>query len=1267
MDFKILGPLVVRRDGEQLSLGAAKQRALLAILLLHPNEVVSKERLIDDLWGARPPETAPNALQVYVAQLRKSLEPGRAKGAPGEVLITESGGYLLRVDGDRLDSERFERLFSEGSSALAAADPAAAAGLLREALDLWRGPALADFAYEPFAQADIARLEDLRVAALEDRIDADLGLGRHAAVVGELEALCREHPLRERIRGQLMLALYRAGRQVEALDVYQDARRTMTEQLGLVPGPELQRLESAILRQDPELTIEAARAPAGPAPPAQPAPAHETRRTVTVLVARGEPPAVTDPEALQRLAESYRETAAEVTQRHGGRVEGVQGNQVTAVFGVPRVREDDSLRAVAAAIELRERFAAASEPVAMRAGIATGEVVTSRSESGRDTIAGEPLSLAADLQGAARDGEILIAEETRALLGDAATAEPAGGRDRRAWRLAELVPLPPPLARAPATPIVGREHELAQLEGALAQSVRRRGPHLFTVLGPPGIGKSRLAEEFASRAAADATVVAGRCLAYGEGITFWPLREIVASLTASVSLAELLAGDEDRARAVDRITEAIGLTEATSSLEEIFWAFRSLFEALARYRPLAVFFEDVHWAEPTLLDLIDYLAERARDVPILLVCLARPELLEGRPTWGGGKRNASSLLLDALTSAESEDLIDAIAARLPETARARVRETAEGNPLFIEQIVAMLAETGEPEGEVPIPPTIQAVVAARLDRLGPGERAVIERAGMIGKEFWGAAVAELLPADAREFAQRHLDTLVDKELLHPVRLASAGEDTFRFRHVLIQQAAYQGIPKRLRATLHERVAAWLGSRFGEDAPEHAEVTGFHLEQTYRYRAEIGPVTDEDRRLARRAAGLLASAGRRAFRRGDMPASVNLLGRSVALLPDGDEAAVQLLPDYGYALFEVGELDRSKIVLEQAVDRARASGDRGLEWNASVKRLHALMFTDPESVDPASNIRGAEAAIAALDELDDQLGLARAWCLLAEARWARGELAEAARAALLGAECAHKASSRREEAWALAAYAFALLYGPMPAREAARRTEGLLRQAAGNTVLEASLSGFLACHEAMGGRFDEARERILESCERLRDLGLRWQAGVQELLSGYIELLAGDPAAAQGQMLAAKASFVAIGDRLSLSTAAVDLPRAAYERGDYAGARALVEAIDEVPAPADREWQVKRRGVHARLLARDGKLEEAEELAREGVAIAAETDLLWFHGDALLDLADVLKVAGRFGEASSAAREALALYERKENVASAATARAVVEELGSITR
>ena len=594
--------------------------------------------------------------------------------------------------------------------------------------------------------------------------------------------------------------------------------------------------------------------------------------------------------------------------------------------------------------------------------------------------------------------------------------------------------------------------------------------------------------------------------------------------------------------------------------------------------------------------------------------------------------------------------------------RAQVRETAEGNPLFLEQILAMLAERGAPERGVPIPPTIQAVLAARIDRLGPGERAVIECAAVVGKEFLGKAVADLLPDDARSFTSRHLQALIDRDLLRPVRSLLPGEDAFRFQHVLIQQATYRAISKRLRAALHERFAAWLGGSIGEGTAEYSEIVGYHLEQAYRYRADLGPVGDEERELASRAAEHLAWAGGRAFRRGDMPASAGLLERAAGLLSPNDRARLELLSDLGYALFEIGELDRAGAVLAEAIERGRSRGNRAVEWSAIVKLDHVRMYTQPERMDAETLIRDASTAIEVLEDLGDELGLARAWSLLSEARWVTGAMTEAARASERAAEHAHRAGSPREEAWGLGAHAMALLHGPTPAAEARRTTEGLLRGSEGNLIMEANLSGFLAAHEAMSGDFGDARRHIAQSCELLNDLGLRWQLGVQELLGGYIELLGGDPAAAERYMRAARDSFIAIGDRWFLSTVAADLPRPVYEQGRYEEARALVEAIDDVPAPADSEWQIKRRGVNARLLAREGRIEEAEQLAREGVAIGAATDLLWFHADVLIDLAEVLRTAGRAEDAAAAATEALALYERKGIVASAASTRALVEEL-----
>ena len=1258
MEFQILGPLEARRGGMQLALGAAKQRALLAILLVHANELVSSDRLIEELWP-KPPETAANTLQVYVGKLRKAVEPERARGAPGEVLLTRAPGYVLRVEPGELDAERFERLLSEGRRAGEAKDPATAAARLRQALELWRGPALADFTYDPFAQAEIARLEELRLDAVEERIEADLALGRAGDLVGELEALARDNPLRERLTGQLMLALYRSGRQGDALDVYRQTRRTLDEELGLAPSPPLQRLQTAILSQEPalEVSIEGAGevVPEVPAEGAA-APGPEVRKTVTVLTARVPSVRGLDPEAVSGVAERYRADLARTVDRYGGTMVSGLGNPVIAVFGVPRVHEDDAFRAIAAALEIRD--APTGDGIdsgpGTRIGIATGEVLAGAPAAGRASVVGEPMTEAAELGDAAAEGEVLIGENTERLARGRARLEPVETAAGPAWRLGDLAGERPAVGSLKA-PLVGRKDELARVRQAFETATRERTLHLLTILGTAGIGKSRLAQELASLAAEQATVLVGRCVPYGEGITFWSLREMVSQITTTGPAGPVLADGGEARSLADSLLEAIDVVETSSDREEIFWATRSLFEALARERPLVVFFEDVHWAEPTFLDLVEYVAERVRDAPILVVCIARLELLEDRPDWGRGKPNASSVLLERLPDPDCAALIANLAVDLSQATRARVLETADGNPLFIEQLVAMLTEGGRHEAGLPIPPTITALLSARLDRLGPGERAVITRAAVVGKEFSAQAAADLLPEDAREFVTRHLVTLIRKQFIGPAPSHGPGE-SFRFRHILIQQAAYRATPKRLRADLHERFAAWIDDPRRAGVTDRSEIAGYHLEQAFHYRAELGPVGEDELELARRAGGHLASAGQRAFQRGDMPATVNLLGRAASLPTSNGEAGLGALPELGYALFEIGEVDEASAVLADA----RAAGDQHLQWRLAVTSARIEMYKDPEGIDLEALAAETETAIQALGKLGDEAGLARAWMVLSDLHWSRGRLRETSDAATQAAEHARRTGNRREVGWALGQNALCAIHGPMPVAEGLSWLEGLLRAEPENRTLDANLSGFVTVLEAMGGRFAEAREHIKETRALARDLGLMWQAAVQELLSGYVELLAGNPVAAERDMRTAEHAFREIGEGWFLSTVAVDLPRAVYEQGRYDDADGLLEAIDETPAPTDREWQIKRTGIPARLLARRGEHDRAEELAREGVALAANSEFVGLHADVLLDLAEVLRLGGRPDEATAATEDALRLYERKGNVASARAGRSLIE-------
>jgi DNA-binding SARP family transcriptional activator len=919
-------------EGCLLPLGTDRQRALLAVLLLHRNEPISSDRLVEELWPEQAPRTANKIVQGYVSKLRRALaeRPGPSR------LATRPGGYRLEVQPAECDLDRLESLLKRGSDALASGLARQAADILREALALRRGPALADFTYEPFAQAAIARVEELQLVTLEQRIEADLAVGGRADLVGELEALAAEHPLRERLRGQLMLALYRSGRQAEALGVYQSTRRALVEELGIEPGPGLQQLEKAILRQDTSLElptlrereVERAGVPTAgsvtvvapgeqvadtESEPVVPTEALERRKRVTVLfcglvesTGLGKRP---DPELLKQVVGCYFELVALVVGRHGASLEKFIGDAVMAVFGVPGAHEDDALRAVRAALEIRDGLPALNErletefglTLALRIGVSSGEVLAGESMAGEALVTGEAVRLAARLEQCAGENQVLLGPTTWRLVRDAVQVEPTGplkpqGTEEtvNAFRLLGLLANAAPVAWHLEAPLVGRERELAQLRQAFARCSGERTCCLFTVLGVAGVGKSRLAAEIRLELVEEARVLVGRCLPYGEGITFWPLTEMVGQMEAKelereLGLGHMPGGDPDDEWIASSMAGLLGPRGASSDLAESLLAVRRWFERLATELPLLLVFEDVHWAEPTLLDLIEQLADLARDAPILILCLARHELLEQRPGWAGGKPNATTILLEQLDETESRHLVDWLLTdiTLSDEARVRALRLAEGNPLFLEQLLVYASEEHWPEDD--LPPTIEALLAARLDRLGPAERALAERAALIGRDFDLNALRDLAPEPLRPSINAHLTALVRKEVIRPSRSRQPAIERYRFRHLLIRDAAYRGMAKQLRADLHERHANWAQTSGALD--EYAdEITGYHLEQAYRYRLELRPLeTAATRRLAQQASHRLARAGRRARERGDGQAAASLLERATALLPDGDHA------------------------------------------------------------------------------------------------------------------------------------------------------------------------------------------------------------------------------------------------------------------------------------------------------------------------------------------------------------------------------------------
>jgi DNA-binding SARP family transcriptional activator/class 3 adenylate cyclase/tetratricopeptide (TPR) repeat protein len=1290
MDFRILGPLEVLDEGRPIALGGSKPRALLALLLLHPNETLTTDRLIDELWGERAPTAAVKTVQVHISRLRKGLADAARNGGG---IVTRERGYELRLDLERLDAHRFKRLVEDGRSELAAGRPEGAASSLEAALSLWRGAPLAEFAYEPFAQREIGRLEDLRIAAVERLIDAKLALGCHREVIGQLEALIAEHPYREGLHAQLMLALYRCDRQADALQTYQNARRRLVEDLGIEPGERLRELERGILAQDPELAVPAQEAVEVPPPPYAGAPRAQRRAEVAAVAdapeveAERELPSVApdstrparrlvsvvfadlvgstglaerlDPEAMHALLDRYTDICAAVIERHGGSVEGFIGDAVVGVFGQTEVHEDDAMRAVRTAVELREAGARLSAElerdrgvrVGMKLGVESGQVFVSPGARRAPFAAGDAFNVAARLESAASDGEIVLGDNVYCLVETAVRAErlePMAVKGRaakvQAWRLLALEADEVARLRPPGSRFVGRERELEELRGAFRRVCDQQACHLVTVVGPPGIGKTRLVQEFVAGLGEDATVAAGRCPSYGEGVAYRPLTEIVRQL-----------GEGDPRDAVNRLLEgntviaelvlaAIGLSDGAAQAEETFLAVRRLLEEAARERPLVVVVDDVHWAEPTLLDLLDYLVAFSSEHPLLLLGITRPDLLETRGGWGAPHPNTSLLLLDALSDVEARRLVESAGgAALESATAARIVDTAEGNPLFLEQLVAVGADTGE----AALPSSIQAVLAARIDRLEPGERAVLEDASVQGRSFYVDAVEELLAYGGRRAVAAQLVSLVRKQLIRADRSELPGEDAFRFAHVLIREAAYDGLPKQRRAELHERLARWLERRPGA----REEDIGHHLAEAYRHRAGLGPVGERERALAAVAAERLGAAARSALVRGDLHAGAHLLERAASLLAPDDPARAPLLPELGAALLDAGRLADADRVLAEAIERT--DDNPPLQSRARVEReLVRLQAETSAPIDDARRV--AESALRVLEGHRDELGQCRAWCLWAEHSLVEGRLGPADGAWQRAAEHARRAGNDLALLEVLDWRAAAAVFGPTPVPEAIERCEALREQVQSSPVVLASVLRALAALHAMKGDLDEAHRLVDASDEIIGELGgLHAAVSQQEAL---VEMLAGQPAAAEERLRAGYERLEAMGEKALLATTAAMLAQVVYAQGREDEAEELCRVTERAAAANDLAAQVTWRGVCAKRLAEQGRADEAEPLAREAVRLAEPTDLLTIRADAWVDLAAVLRHGGQSREADVAIAAALALYEQKGDVVSAERAR-----------
>jgi class 3 adenylate cyclase/tetratricopeptide (TPR) repeat protein len=1003
------------------------------------------------------------------------------------------------------------------------------------------------------------------------------------------------------------------------------------------------------------------------------------RKSVTVLYSllAGVAGEGLDPELRAGALPGFFERARRAIEGHGGTCTGPVGDAVVGIFGLAELHEDDALRAARSAIDLHRSVGGQeAEPppgipsLIPTSAIATGVVLASEGSADL-AVAGGVVEAAARLCQFGQSGRIALSDATRALVKDAVELEPppapTEGRRVAGWALLSVRPGAEALRRRLDAPLVGRDREHEQLHHALERCAQDRSPGLVTVLAAPGLGKSRLAQEFQLAIEGRATAVAGRCLPYGEGITFWPVAEILRQLGGPdpiAGIARILGPGTDVPAIADQLTGLLGLREGGTAADEIFWAVRKFLAAAAHDRPLVVVFEDIHWAEPTLLELIEHLAEWTRDSALMLLCLARPELLERWPGWAAGRVNAASIVLEPLSIEDSQAVISGLPGgpKLDEETRQRILEAADGNPLFVEQMLALARDQAARTLQPDVPVGIKALLAARLELLAPPERDLLGRAAIIGKEFWPEAVKRLLGDGRGPALGDALTGLVRKDFIEPSIATGLGQDEFRFRHILIRDAAYEALPKRLRGELHERLASWLEETFDPVMGEYEEIIGSHLERAYRYRVELGTGGPPIGGLRKRAADRLGSAGRRALARSDLSAAANLLDRAALLLDERDPLRLELRLDAAGALIERGELDRAERVLDEVVEAADALGDRRLLYHAQIQRSDIAILAGTSA---GVQLAHAEQAVQAFEEVGDELGLARAWMLRGVIDWLYCRARSAASAYQHAADHAKRAEAERQEEEGLFWVCAAHTHGPTPVREALAYCENALAETLSRRRLRGQvLSNHLALLKAYQGDFDEARTLYTRGQAVVEELGLEVVAGFSTQALAWIEMGAGEPAAAEAALRQGCEILERLGEKAFLSTNAAMLAEALHRQGADDEAERFLDIAEAAGAQDDIVTQVQLRATRAKLVAGRGDPVEAERLAREALTLAARTDFFVLEPIARLALALALVTGGRNTEAIPMIEAARSCYAAKGDVVSGGHASEWLAQLGA---
>jgi tetratricopeptide (TPR) repeat protein len=989
----------------------------------------------------------------------------------------------------------------------------------------------------------------------------------------------------------------------------------LRDELGIEPSAQLKDLERLMLRQDPSLDLDGTGAA-----PAQPPSVStdgesvpESRRTVTVIVADLSPnDAPDDPEARRALVQKRLQRARSVLSSHGAHVVPLGAARVLAVFGVPVAQDDDALRAVAAAVELR------TVSPDSRLGLSTGTIVTG------DPFAGAPVDEAAQLQERAKPGDVLSGGRTWRAVRHAATGEE---RDE-AWSIRSIDVNAAPVPRRLGTPLVGRAREAADVVEALSRAAAEARPHLVTVFGAPGLGKTRLAIECTERLRARATQVVARCRA-GEESAYAPLREIIEALADGdpAGWTQKRLGDDAGARLAQHLNAATGLAPGPAHAEDVALATRRLLTGLARKRPLLLVIDDVHWAAAAFLDLVNSVVELVH-APVLVLCLARPDLLETRPHWGGGRVSSSTLMLDSLSEADAVELLDTLGAQSDVAAeqRDRILGLAEGNPLFIEQLLAAAIE-----GDESLPDSIQTLIAVRLDRLDELSRAVVQTASVVGASFTDEDVAKLVDGDVPS----SLVTLVRRELIRPGEADDPGGPGWSFRHSLIRDVAYGSIPKRRRAQLHESVAA---------LDDGDAFVAFHLDLALRALLESGAEGAEVEQLQARAAERLRRAGLAAADRGDYGAALSQLVRANELLPRDARERIELAPRLAQILVwsEGGGGPAARALLEDAGDAAVRIGDTRLAARVAIAVGSTMMWTD-DAVPPEQMLRDIESALPVLERAEDYEGLALTELLRFHALDQAGLPDPEARLPVALAH-ARQANAADVEELVMAWICITLPHGSVPLREAVAQVQDI-RRASPSAYVHASAIGALGLLRAAQGEFEEGRALVLQTRRALEELGEFQAATAHSIAVGEVELMAGDAAAAERIWREGYAGVTGIADRHSTANVAWRLGLALARQGKDDEAEHFA-MIANAARPRGMWVDVWWRVVLALVAAHRGEAERAVSLIAEGrdrVSAGAVGSAM--EVDALLVSAEALQAADRRDEAAVLVADAAEIAER----------------------